>query len=126
MPVLSDFTVVNSNVRFQQNNALSLQFNTGGRHNSVALLDPAVLGGFRSGDATMNVRFRLNGSHLTTIGVRRWENHSLIEYARPNIVIPTGRLRSTGNNVLVIDPTYESSSDYLFIGTVVVHFHQVG
>ncbi|MEM1384597.1 MAG: hypothetical protein AAGD08_07710, partial [Pseudomonadota bacterium] len=107
MPILSDFTVVNPTTRLLNNSSQSFNFSTGGRHNSDALLDVEVLGGFRGGDTAMSVRFRLNGDVLTTRTIPRWQDHSLIDYTRNNIRIPPNKLKSSGSNTLVVEPTYE-------------------
>lgn len=124
MPILSDFTVVTESAFLFDGDELDTDFSTGGRHNSNAVLDVAALGGFRSGDAGMRLRIRVNAHLLETIMVHRWETHSSIVFDRVNVVIPPNILRSSGANTLRIEPLYEGSSDYTFIGPVVCHFHQ--
>ena len=91
MPVLSDFTVIEENEFVQQSSTpvYSKSFNTGGRHNTNALLDIAVLGGARSGDAgdAISVRVRVNGRPITTFAANRWTSHFTIVYDRILAVI---------------------------------------
>jgi hypothetical protein len=124
MPILSDFTVVAENAFLFNGSNLDASFFTGGRHNSNAVLDVAALGGFRSGDSGMRLRVRLNSQLLETITVHRWESHSTVVFDRINVVIPPSVLRSSGANTLRIEPAYEGTGDYAFIGPVVCHFHQ--
>ncbi len=125
MPILSDFTVVTKSDFLSRRSAetKSYVFNTGGRHNSRAVLDLALFGGFRTGDDNMSVRIRLNGTLLTSTIVRRWLSHSTIIHDRINVVVEPSILRS-GNNTLRLEPRWEGDTDYLFVGPVVCHFHQ--
>ena len=126
MPVLSDFTVIEDNAFVTQSGTpvYSKSFNTGGRHNSNALLDIAVLGGARSGDENISVRVRVNGRPITTFTANRWTSHFTIVYDRILAVIVPSILRSSGNNTLELEPLWEGSGDYLFLGAVACHFHQ--
>lgn len=126
MPVLSDFTIIDKNefVSRSSTPVYRRSFNTGGRHNSNALLDIAVLGGFRSGDENISVRVRVNGVNITSFIANRWTSHSTIVYDRVSAVIDPSILRSSGNNTLELIPTWESSNDYMFLGPIVCHFHQ--
>ncbi len=126
MPVLSDFTVVTKNdfVTRSATPVYAKTFNTGGRHNSNAVLDVAVLGGFRSGDENMSVRVRVNGTPITTFIANRWVSHGTIVYDRISAVVGPNILRRSGNNTLELEPLWEGSNDYLFLGPVVCHFHQ--
>jgi hypothetical protein len=124
MPVLSDFTIAANDAFLFNGRNLDVSFNTGGRHNTGAVLDVAALGGYRNGDPGMRLRIRLNGRLLSTIMTNRWATHGVIVYDRVSVVIPPNVLRRSSNNDLRIEPVYESSSDYAFIGPVVCHFHQ--
>mgnify|MGYP000459529611 CR=1 FL=1 len=126
MPVLSDFTIIDKNefVTRSATPIYSRSFNTGGRHNSNALLDIAILGGFRSGDENMSVRVRVNGVNITTFTANRWTSHSTIVYDRISAVVDPSILRSSGNNTLELIPSWEANSDYMFLGPIVCHFHQ--
>jgi hypothetical protein len=123
MPVVSDFTTVTENEFLFNGGTLTKTFGTGGRHNSDALLDVTALGGFRSDDTGMRIRVRINNSYNRTIMVNRWQTHSSIVQDRIAMKIPAGVLNS-GNNTLRIEPLYEASSDYAFLGVVTCHFHQ--
>ena len=126
MALLSDFKVIEDNAFVQQGSTpvYSKTFNTALRHNSNALLDIAVLGGFRSGDQNMSVRVRVNGRAITTFMTNRWASHYTIVYDRILAVIDPNILRSSGNNTLELEPSWEGSNDYMFLGTVACHFHQ--
>lgn len=126
MPVLSDFTVIRKSdfVTRSSTETRTYNFNTGGRHNSDALLDLALLGGFRSGDEAMRLRVRVNGQTIGTTFIRRWTSHSYIVHDRISMVIDPGVLRSSGNNQLRVEPSWEQANDYLFVGPLVCHFHQ--
>lgn len=126
MPVLSDFSVITKSdfVFRSSTETKSYGFNTGGRHNSNALLDLALLGGYKSGDENLSVRFRLNGTSLTTSIINRWQSHATIVHDRVSVVIDPGILRSSGVNTLRLEPIWEGSSDYLFVGPLICHFHQ--
>jgi len=124
MPVVSDFSIVNAtSVLVSGGAAFTRAFDTSGRHNSVALLDVSLLGGYRAADSAMSYQILLNGVHLSTPMSRRWTDHSLIVLDRLAIQIPVSRLIS-GVNTLQVKPGYEAASDYCFVGTTVVHFHQ--
>lgn len=126
MPVLSDFTIIGANefVSRSSTPVYTRSFHTGGRHNSNALLDIAILGGFRSGNAAIRVRVRVNGVNITTFTAHRWVNHRTIVYDRISAVINPHILKSSGNNTLELIPSWEASNDYMFLGPIVCHFHQ--
>ncbi|HET9581691.1 MAG TPA: hypothetical protein VFP76_02630 [Gemmatimonadota bacterium] len=126
MPILSDFTTVTDGSEFLFNGrVLNVDFHTGGRHNTEALLDIAAFGGYRAGDRNMLFRVRLNGRLLPTISARRWQSGAdAFAPDRMNVVIPPDVLRSSGANTLRIEPSYEETRDYGWIGPVICHFHQ--
>lgn len=126
MPVVSDFTIITSNDFVTRSRAETKQysFNTGGRHNSPALVDLSLLGGSRSGDQNMSVRVLVNGRAVGTPIVNRWQSHGTIVHDRINLVVPVSVLTSSGNNLLRLEPRWEADNDYLFVGPVVCHFHQ--
>lgn len=124
MPVLSDFSVITDGEgEYLAHRNFTGNFDTGGRRDTRGLLDIELLGGYRAGDTNMWITILLNGSSLTSRAVSRWTVPRVLSFDRLNIVIPPGRLRD-GNNTLEIRPSWESRTDYAFVGTVVVHFHQ--
>jgi hypothetical protein len=130
MALVSDF-VVASGSRFLSNaQSLSLDFTTSGRNASTqTFLQLSGLGGFRQGQEALGVRIDLNGNRLTTVMFRRWQSHFVIV---PDVVVvdfASSLLRSNflfwpQLNTLLIRPIYEDSSDYAWIGPVIVNFHQ--
>ncbi|GEM_PF-4758166 len=126
MPVVSDFTIIKEHDFVSRGSfeTKSYTFNTGGRHNSNALLDVSLFGGFRNSDQNMTVRMRINNVLIGSNIIERWQSHSTIVHNRINLVIDPNILRSSGNNTLRIEPQWESSNDYLFVGPIVCHFHQ--
>ncbi len=125
MPILSDFSVVTEAdfISRSSTETKSYTFNTGGRHDTRAVIDLALLGGARTDDPSLRVRLRLNGTVLTTIMTNRWSDHSTIVHDRINVVVEPSILRS-GNNTLIVEPLWETPNDYLFVGPIVCHFHQ--
>ena len=100
MPVLSDFTIIRENDFFSRSSfeTKSYSFGTGGRHNSNALIDLSLFGGFKSGDANMTVRIRINNVLIGSTIIERWQSHSTIVHSRINLVIDPNILKSSGNN----------------------------
>lgn len=130
MALVSDF-VVASGMRFVTNaQDLSLQFSTSGRNASTqTFLQLSGLGGFRQDQEAISVRIDLNGNRLTTVMFRRWQSHAVIVPDVAVVDFESSLLRNhflfwPQLNILSIRPIYADSSDYGWIGPVIVHFHQ--
>lgn len=129
MAIVSNFKAVSSQQFLFNAQNLDLEFGTNGRRTSPrAVLQISGLGGYREGLGAINVRVNLNGEHLSTVILRRWQEHLTLVPDVAVIDFDEARLRNTfifwGYNTLSIRPTYVDSSDYCLLGPVVISYHR--
>jgi hypothetical protein len=85
------------------------------------LLDIELLAGQVGRNTTLRAPEALNACPLRVPIVARRDPQRTLSFTRRNVLIPAGILRADTNR-LVVEPRFESARDYLWLGTVAVHF----
>jgi hypothetical protein len=125
MAEVSDFDIATGSQFLSGSRNLNANFYSGGRNtNKRIFMQISGLGGYSAGRNGLTFRANINGTRIGTFTFRRWTDHTMINFDHIFLDFNSNVLNGSGSNTIAIEPLYSGSSDYCWIGPIIVHFRQ--